>query len=234
MLPPSDEQRRRAIVLVHGAWVGEWSWIPVRPLLAASGRAVHAVSLTGHGVRSHQSGPHVTLDDHVDDLVAHVETFDLSEITLVGHSYGGRVITGAYPRLAGRISRMMYLDAHVPIAPDTGQTPERLAAAAAGNGMLEFQGYDPDPAEVGGPEGVAWFMARVMPQSFATFTMPDVGPLPDELPKVYVYATGNQPSRFAQYAAAAERHPAWEYHELPGSHWLMFSHPRQVADIILA
>jgi pimeloyl-ACP methyl ester carboxylesterase len=234
MLPPPDEQRRRAIVLVHGAWVGEWSWTPVRPLLAASGRPLHAVSLTGHGVRSHQSGPHVTLADHITDLVATVETFDLTEITLVGHSYGGRVITGAYPRLVERIARMVYVDAHVPIAPDTGQSPERLAAAAAGGGMLAFQGYDPDPAEVGGPEGVAWFMARVMPQSFATFTMPDVDPLPDELPKVYVYATGNQPSRFAHYAAAAEQHPAWEYHELPGSHWLMFSHPRQVADIILA
>ena len=99
--------------------------------------------------------------------------------------------------------------------------------------MLPFGEYDPDPSEVGGAEGVAWFMQRVMPQSFATFTMPDVV-LPDELPKTYVFASGNPDSRFAQYAAAAAANPAWDYRELEGSHWLMFGHPRQVADIILA
>lgn len=234
VLPPPIEARRGAIVLVHGAWVGEWSWAPVLALLASSGRPVHAVSLTGHGIRRHQSGPHVTLADHVADVAGVIDTHDLVDVTLVGHSYGGRVITAAYPQLADRIARLVYVDGHAPLAPDSGQSPERIAEAAANGGMIEFQGYDPDPAEVGGAAGVAWFMERVVPQSFATFTVPMAGPLPDALPKTYVYATGNQPSRFARYAAAAAEHPAWDYHELPGSHWLMFSHPRQVADIVLA
>ena len=157
-LPPPLAQRREAIVLVHGAWVGEWSWSPLLPLLAASGRSVHAVSLTGHGVRRRELGPHITLEDHVADVVAVVETFDLVDITLVGHSYGGRVINLAYNEIPDRVARMVFLDAHAPLAPDTGQTPQRLAEAQINDGMLPFQGYDPDPAEVGGPEGVAWFM----------------------------------------------------------------------------
>ena len=231
-LPPPLAQRREAIVLVHGAWVGEWSWSPVLPLLAASGRTVHAVSLAGHGARRRELGPHLTLDDHVADVCGVIETHDLVDITLVGHSYGGRVINLVYARLPDRVARMVFLDAHAPLAPDTGQTPERLAEAAASGGMLPFQGYDPDPAEVGGADGVAWFMERVVPQSFATFAA--LGPpLPDALPKTYVAATGYSPTRFAHYAEAASANPDWDYVELPGSHWLMFSHPNEVAEIIL-
>lgn len=232
-LPPPIERRRRAIVLVHGAWVGEWSFAPLLPHLEAAGRPVHTVSLTGHGARRHESGPHVTLDTHVADVVGLIEVLDLVDVTLVGHSYGGRVLTAAYPRIADRVSGLVFLDAHAPLAPDTGQSAERLAKAEANGGMLPFELYDPDPAEVGGPEGVAWFMARVMPQSFATFSAPLGPPLPDAVPKTYVFATKDLPSRFERYASAAREHPAWDYAELPGSHWLMFSHPAEVADIIL-
>lgn len=231
-LPPPIERRRRAIVLVHGAWVGEWTWDAVLPILAASGRAVHAVSLTGHGARRHESGPHITLADHVADVMGVIETHDLVDVTLVGHSYAGRVITAAYRRMPERIARLVYLDAHAPVAPDSGQTPERVAEAEAWGGMLPFQGYDPDPEDVGGPAGVAWFMARVVPHSFATFTTPLGGRLPDELPKTYVFATGYSPTRFAAYAAAAAADPAWDYRELASAHWLMLSHPAEVAAII--
>jgi pimeloyl-ACP methyl ester carboxylesterase len=231
-LPPPIDTRRRAIVLVHGAWVGEWSWSPILPLLAASGRPVHAVSLKGHGARRYESGPHVTLADHVADVVGVIETHDLVEVTLVAHSYGGRVITPAYERLAERVARMVYLDAHAPLAADTGQTTERIALAEANGGMLPFQGYDPDPNEVGGDAGVAWFLDRTVPHSFATF-LQAMPALPDDLPKTYVYCTGYSPTRFAQYAQAARTDPGWDYVELPASHWLMFSHPAEVAEIIL-
>ncbi len=233
MLPPPIERRRNAVVLVHGAWVGEWSWSPVLPQLEESGRPVHAVSLTGHGSRSHQSGPHVTQADHVADVVGLVSTLDLVDITLVGHSYGGRVITAAHAQLSNRVARMVYLDAHAPTAPDSGQSPERIAAAAAAGGMFEFNEYVPEPAEVGGDEALAWFMERVMPQSFATFTVPITGRLPDRLPKTYVSATGYDNARFAGYAAAAAADPTWDYVELDGTHWLMFTHPDEVAEIIL-
>lgn len=233
-LPPPIERRDRAIVLVHGAWVGEWSWSPILPILEASGRPIVNVSLTGHGMRSHQSGPHVTQADHVDDVVGAITTLDLQRVTLVGHSYGGRVISVASHRVADRLERLVFLDAHAPIAPDSGQSPERVAEAEAMGGMFPFSGYDPDPAEVGGADGVAWFLERVRPQSFATFVAPMPASLPGRARRTYVFATGYQPTRFAGYAAAACDDPSWDYVELDGDHWLMFSHPDEVAQIILS
>lgn len=232
--PPAGSERESAIVLVHGAWVGDWSWAPILPLLRASGRPVYAVPLTGHGSRCHQSGPHVTLSDHVDDVVGVIEAADLSGVTLVGHSYGGRVITRAWPRARDRIARLVYLDAHAPIGTDPIPGEDRHALAEQHGGMLPFTGYDPDPGEFGGEASVAWFLERVMPQSYATFTEPFWGELPDDLAKTYVFATGNAESRFAGYAAVAEQSAHWDYCELPGSHWLMVSHPTEVAEIILA
>jgi pimeloyl-ACP methyl ester carboxylesterase len=194
---------------------------------------VHAVSLTGHGVRGHQSSPDVTLADHVADVVGHVTTHDLTEITLVGHSYGGRVITAAFPRLAQRVARIVYVDAHAPTAPDAGQSPERIAAAEAAGGFLPFTGYDPDPEDVGGEVGLEWFLARVRPQSFATFCVPMIGTLPTELAKAYVFCTGYGPSRFADYAAGAAASPDWDYHELDTDHWPMFNRTTELAAIIL-
>ncbi|MDH3299969.1 MAG: alpha/beta hydrolase [Acidimicrobiia bacterium] len=223
----------RPIVLVHGAWVGEWSWLPVLPRLKASGRAVHNVSLTGQGARRHQGGNHLHLLDHVDDVVGVIQTLDLRAVTLVGHSYGGRVITGVAGRVPDRLDAMVYLDAHAPIAPDPGQTPERLAAAEANDGMLPFGGYDLDPAFFGGLDGVAWCRERLVDHPMACFTDPWVVELPDRIVKTYVYAASPEPTKFSAYSAAAKADPGWHHHQLEGPHFLMYSHPDEVTAIIL-
>ncbi len=233
LFPPPESDRRQAIVLVHGAWVGEWSWLPILPQLRASGRPVHAVSLTGHGARSHQSGPQVTLADHVADVVGLIETLDLVDITLVGHSYGGRVVTQVWPRVSDRIARMVYLDAHTPVAPEAPQSPDRVAAAEANGGMLPFTDYVPSIDLVGSVEARDWFMARVMPQSFRCLNAPWQVDLPDALPKLFVSATGDRPNRFSRYAEVCRDHPAWDYLELDGTHFLMMTNPDEVADAIL-
>jgi pimeloyl-ACP methyl ester carboxylesterase len=232
-LPPPAAARDRAIVLVHGAWVGEWCWSPMLPLLHASGRPVHAVSLTGHGVRRHESGPHVTLGDHTADIVNAIEVADLVDVTLVAHSYGGRPATEAAALIARRLRAMVYVDAHAPIAPSTAASDDRRAIADANGGMLPFAGYGVGADLLGGDEGLAWFHERVMPQSYATFEAPSTGPLPAAA-MTYVFCTGYEPTVFAGYAAAARADPAWEYVELDAPHFVMLSHPEELAAIVLA
>src|SRR5258708_37041422 len=81
-------------VLVHGAWHGGWCWKKVVPLLQAAGHRVIALTLTGLGERAHLIDPKVGLTTHVNDVLNTLEMDDLTDIILVGHSYGGLVISG--------------------------------------------------------------------------------------------------------------------------------------------
>jgi hypothetical protein len=76
-------------------------------------------------------------------------------------------------------------------------------------------------------------MERTRPQAFRTILSPMRGTLPHDLSKTYVFCTGHGPSRFTQYAAAAEAAPDWDYRELDTDHWPMFSRTESVAEIIL-
>src|SRR5437879_1549970 len=101
-------------VLVHGGGHGGWCYQKVARILRAAGHDVHAPTLTGLGERAHLIGPQVDLDTHITDVVAMLHYEDLREVILVGHSYGGMVITGIADRAAERIGKLVYLDAANP------------------------------------------------------------------------------------------------------------------------
>src|SRR5215216_473082 len=100
-------------VLVHGGWHGGWCWKRVAPLLRDAGHDVYTPTLTGLGERVHLASPQVNLTTHITDVVNVIEFEDLSEVVLVGHSYGGVVITGVASKVSDRIKDLVYLDAFV-------------------------------------------------------------------------------------------------------------------------
>lgn len=102
-------------VLVHGGGHGGWCYQKVARLLRAAGHDVHTPTLTGLGERSHLLSDKVDLNMHVRDVVAMLHSEDLRDVILVGHSYGGMVITGVADRAADRIGRLVYLDAATPV-----------------------------------------------------------------------------------------------------------------------
>jgi len=138
-------------VLVHGAWHGAWCWQKIVPPLWAAGHRVYAVTLTGVGERAHLLSKAVTLDTHIADVAAVIETEELLDPILVGHSYGGVVITGVADRLAARLRHLVYLDAvvlHPGESWSSAHPPEVQAArrqAIAEHGALPA----PDPALFG-------------------------------------------------------------------------------------
>jgi pimeloyl-ACP methyl ester carboxylesterase len=82
------------IVLVHGTTAGGWVWKDVSPRLKAAGHVVYTPTLTGLGERVHLAQPGVDLDLHVTDIFNMLEFEEVDNVTLVGHSYAGMVITG--------------------------------------------------------------------------------------------------------------------------------------------
>ena len=110
----TDTPSKPTIVIVHGAWGGGWAFKKVDALLRQKGFEVYRPQLTGQGDRVHLARPDIGLSTHIDDVVNAILYEDLHDITLVGHSYGGMVISGVAERIPDRIKRLVYLDAMVP------------------------------------------------------------------------------------------------------------------------
>ncbi|MCF7762030.1 MAG: alpha/beta hydrolase [Cephaloticoccus sp.] len=104
----------RTIVIVHGAWGGAWQFAKIDPLLRNDGFDVRRVTLTGLGERSHLANRDIGLETHIEDVSNIIRFEDLHDIILIGHSYGGMVITGVADRMPGRIAQLIYLEAMVP------------------------------------------------------------------------------------------------------------------------
>jgi pimeloyl-ACP methyl ester carboxylesterase len=101
-------------VFVHGMTGGGWDWQQVDNLLSADGHRVYRPTLTGLGERMHLSHPGIDLTTHILDIVNLIRFEQLENIILVGHSYGGMVITGVMNSLPEKIQQVFFLDATVP------------------------------------------------------------------------------------------------------------------------
>ncbi len=101
-------------VLVHGGGHGGWCYKRVKQRLEAAGHEVFAPSLTGLAERSRSMSTEVDLHHHIDDVVQLMYYWDLRDVILVGHSYGGMVITGVADRALDRVTKLVYLDAANP------------------------------------------------------------------------------------------------------------------------
>lgn len=221
------------VVLVHGAWVGPRCWDPVVASLGAHEVHPYVVTLKGAGSRRDENGPHISLDDHIHDVVTLIVEHDLNEVTLVGHSYGGRVITGVIANIPDRISRVVFVDAHAPVVDDCGPSEERQQQAKEHGGMLPFTGFDLDAALVGDAELYQSLVDDIVDHPFGTLTSPWQHQLPSHIRRTYVRALGEDAAPFAKYAHACRNDSSWSYVELDGPHMLQFSHPDDLATIIM-
>ena len=227
-------------VLVHGGWSGAHGFRHVRRRLTAAGHEVFTPSLTGIGERVHLASPTITLSTHVRDVVNQVLYEDLTEIVLVGFSYGGFVVTGALEHIAGRVRHLVYLDAFVP---DDGETALghtmgiEAGPAAVGEDWLvppSERTYD-DPAEG------EWMTARRTPHPSGCFTEPVrlAAPLESyEFDRTYIKATLDPPTDLGADALwrAAERakaSPDWHYRELATTHIVPSNCPDELTELLL-
>lgn len=212
-------------VIVHGAWSAAWAWRKMRPLMRAAGHEMVTPTHTGLGERWHLSSAAVTLDTHIADVCGVLEAEDLSDVTLVAHSYGGMVATGVADRMRERISRLVYLDAFVPRDGQCLldlQAPEHRARVGQlvreqGGGYL----VPPNPPPPDTPEAdIAWMLARRRAQPLATFSTPvRLTRGETDLPRSFIYCTKVGPGDvFKQFADRARREHGWRYFEIEASH----------------
>jgi pimeloyl-ACP methyl ester carboxylesterase len=170
-----------SFVLVHGGGHGGWCYRFVAERLRAKGHLVHAPSLTGLGERQHLLSAAINLDTHITDIVALLEAEDLREAIVVGHSYGGMVITGVGDRSSERVGHLVYLDAANPrsgmslvdVAGPMMQGARAMGGDRDGTELAMFpENTQPQFFGVTDPEHIAWMQPRLAAHPWACFTQP--------------------------------------------------------------
>ena len=99
-------------VLVAGTFHGGWYWDSVTSELLNNGHSVHAPTLSG--LDGEIQTRVINLDTHISDVVELIESKSISDVILVGWSYGGMVITGVADKVRGKVKKLIYLDGQLP------------------------------------------------------------------------------------------------------------------------
>ena len=234
---------KRPFVLVHGAWGGAWVWRRELGPLRAAGHEVHAVTLTGDGERAHLRHPGITLRTHIDDVLGLIDAEELRDIVLVGHSYGGQVITGAADALLargpGHLKQLVYLDAMVPLPGEgwgANHSPEiaaaRIAAAALNDNALP----PPDPRDFG-IEGAdrEWLMRRHVLHPFGPYREPmpfDAGRWA-AVPRCFIDCNSPAYPTIDGSRKRVRGQPGWRIVELATGHFPMLTMPERLVQELL-
>ena len=233
-------------VLVHGAWHGGWCWQRVIPFLEAAGHTVYAPTLTGMAERAAELSPAVGLDTHIQDIVGLLEDKNLHGVILVGHSYGGMVITGVVDAVPERIEHLVYLDTFVPRDGDSmaGISPVviwLLLRQAEGDGWkISSHG---DYGVTTEPDR-SWVLSSVTPQPLKTLEQPlhlKHPAIVSTKPRTHIECTGTSVvrSRMRQLLrrllaprALPPTEGGWRLRQLPTGHDAMITMPQELAHLL--
>jgi len=223
------------LLLVPSAWLGGWCWRYVAADLRAAGHTVIAATLTGLGERAHLLSQEIDLDTHISDIVSLFGYRDLHDVILVGHSYGGIVITGLAEWVPDRIQRLVYLDASVPRDGESNDTVigPVMAAQLRASAVSEGEGWNVPPApyvveRLSDHPLREWVAARLKPHPLRPFAEPVCLSSAEAaaLPRAFIQTTR---SDLYQGLIARARQAGWYCREIGGGHYAMIIEPTAVA-----
>ncbi|WP_067663542.1 alpha/beta fold hydrolase [Nocardia miyunensis] len=214
-------------VLVHGGWFGGWWYSELASELRRHGHDAYAVSLTGVGERNHLLTAATNLDTHIEDVRAVLEYERIDDAILVGHSYGGMVITGVADRAPERVAALVYSDAYVP---EDGQScfeltsemyRRRFLEGAAADGFAVPPGPGADPRATSHP--LASFLQRIRLDGRAR----------EDIPREYIYLSGWEGTPFTEVYERLRDDPKWRTHTLPTGHNVVAEAPEEYRELLL-
>ncbi len=237
----SDRPDHATVVLVHGAWHGAWCWGAVVPLLDAAGVPSIAVDLPGHGASTERLGDLYSHADHLRGLLGSID----GAIILVGHSYGGAVISEAASGLS-EVRSLVYLCAIVPdigetvttvameqVPPDdrAGDVGELIQVHPDGTTTVDVSAAAPLFYADCAPSAVSDSLKRLGPQNSVSFVQPLRHAAWREIPSTYVVCTEDRVIAVPYQRALAKRAGSTVV-EWPTSHSPFLSRPDLVAALL--
>jgi pimeloyl-ACP methyl ester carboxylesterase len=165
---------------------------------------------------------------------------DLSEVVLVGHSYGGMVITGVAAKEPQRLAQLVYLDAYLPLEGENeialwppDQKEKYRTDLASG---IRFR--PPLASSMLGitdPKMSKWVQERLTPHPYSTYEDPPAsGSLQSaSIPRTYIHCTFGPLSSWMEPFAVRARKLKWNVHTMAAGHDVMITHPNELVEILL-
>lgn len=230
-------------VLIHGGGHGGWCYKFVAGRLRANGHEVYAPSLTGLAEREDSLSSKIDMQLHIADVVKLLHFEDLRNVILVGHSYGGMVITGAADRASDRVGHLVYLDAATPKNGETlidAAPPGLMLAARQASRIVDgvelclFPGTDPlGFYGVTDPALMEWMRPRLTPHPWRCFDQP-LRLLNEEtlakIPRSHIICTASMSFRDIETLKRESDGRVWD---VDTGHDLMITEPDRVAELLL-
>lgn len=232
-------------VLVHGAWHTGDLLEPVAAPIRAAGHEVHLPTIAGNLPGGSKD---VGLDVAIGSIVDYLDEHDLRDVVLLGHSYGGMVITGVADRVPERLRRLVYWNAFVPndgeclndmVPPHYVALFDGVSQASADNTvMLPFPIWREafiNDADLARAEET---FAMLNPHPYATFTDAislTKNPAEMEIGKSYVLCVEDTalPHSMPWHPRLSEKLGLFRLVTTGGSHEACFTDPEGLADAIL-
>ncbi len=230
-------------VLVHGGGHGGWCYQRVTPLLQAEGHRVYTPTLSGLGERSGLLTDAIDLAMHAEDVAAVLHYEDLRDVILVGHSYGGMVITGAADKAADRVGKLVFLDAATPrngeslvdVAGPVINAVRPMGQVVGGIELVLLPA--PDAGLLYGvtdPDDLAWMAERLTGHPWKCFEQPLTLQNEDALwaiPQYHIVCTSTVATRDKTLMDRARADG--RLFEIDTGHDLMITEPARTADALL-
>jgi len=236
------QNQGQTFVLVHGAWHGGWCWSRVADRLRAAGHRVLTPTQTGLGERKHLLSREITLDTFTTDIANVIAAEELSNIVLVGHSFGGLAISGVADAMPERIRHLVYLDS---LMVEGGKSPfdslppdvvaARKKAAEESSGGLSLPAPPPSAFGVSDAADVEWVKRRLTPHPLGTYTSKQniKGPLGNNLPRTYIQCTAPAYAALQASRDWVKAQQGWRWAEIATGHDAMVSAPDELARMLV-
>jgi pimeloyl-ACP methyl ester carboxylesterase len=232
-------------VLVHGAWHSGDALHGVASLIRAKGHDVHTPTTKGNRPGDSKT---IGLSEAIDSIVESMEQTGIEDAILVGHSFGGMVITGVADRVLHRIRRLVFWNAYVPNDGESIQdmtSPHIVAALEAlaaerndGSVLLPFPLFREAFINDGDLETAQKAYNMLNPQPMQTFRDKirlSTNPADMKVGKSYINCTEDTAASHSHpwHPRLSEKLGLFRLIQIPGSHEIGFTHPDRIARAII-
>jgi pimeloyl-ACP methyl ester carboxylesterase len=236
------ETAPQTFVLVHGAWHGGWCWRRVADRLRAAGHQVFTPTQTGLGERKHLLSRDITLDTFTTDIANVIAAEELSNVVLVGHSFGGLAISGVADAMRERVRHLVYLDS---LMVEGGKRPfdslppdvvaARLKAAEQSSGGLSLPAPAPSAFGISDADDTEWVKRRLTPHPLGTYTsaLNIKGPVGNDLPRTYIHCTNPSYAALEASRKWVKAQPGWHWAEIATGHDAMVMAPEELSRMLI-